>query len=122
MSFFNKSEDEDKTKSNASLPSTCNIAKDTLIKGNINTSDDLRIDGKIIGDVNCEKKLVMDSSGSIDGNVTAADADIKGRIEGKVVINGTLHLLETAFVKGIIQAKQLIVEDGAKYEGETKIG
>jgi cytoskeletal protein CcmA (bactofilin family) len=121
MSLFKGNEAKDKAIQDAAI-TLCNIAKDTIITGNLTTSEDLRIDGTIKGDVYCAKKLVMDSTGKIEGNVNAASADISGQIYGKVTIDGVLHLLETAFVNGTITAKQLNVDDGAKYQGETKIG
>ncbi len=121
MSLFKGNDVKDKATLDAAI-NLCNIAKDTKIIGNLTTTEDLRIDGTIIGDVTCAKKLVMDSTGNIEGNVQAASADISGHIHGKVTIDGVLHLLDTAYVKGTIIAKQLNVDDGAKYEGETKIG
>jgi cytoskeletal protein CcmA (bactofilin family) len=101
---------------------TCIIARGTSIEGKISTSENMRIDGTIKGDVLCEKRLVMDTEGFIKGNVKANAATIKGKVEGIILIEDTLHLLDSSYVKGSIKAKQLKVEEGAKYEGELKVG
>jgi cytoskeletal protein CcmA (bactofilin family) len=101
---------------------TCIIAKGTIIEGKITTSENIRIDGTIKGEVFCDKRLVMDASGLIEGNVHAGESTIKGRVVGTVTVANTLHLLESSFIKGNIKAKKLHVEEGAKYDGKCLIG
>lgn len=101
---------------------TCMIARGTLIEGKVNKSENMRIDGTIKGDVVCEKRLVMDTEGYIKGTVKANIAIIKGKIEGIVLIEDTLQLLDSSHIKGNITAKQLKVEEGAKYVGELNVG
>jgi cytoskeletal protein CcmA (bactofilin family) len=104
------------------LALTCVIAKGTVIEGKVITSENMRIDGTIRGEVTCDKRLVMDAGGFIKGSISAATAAIRGRIEGKVIIQETLHLLDSSHIKGEIKARQLKVEEGAKYEGQLNVG
>jgi cytoskeletal protein CcmA (bactofilin family) len=101
---------------------TCVIAKGTVIEGKITTSENIRIDGVIKGEVHCQKKLVMDAEGLIEGNIYAGESTIKGKVQGTVNVTNTLHLLESSFIKGDIKAKKLHVEEGAKYDGKCLIG
>ncbi len=101
---------------------TCVIAKGTVIEGKISTTENIRIDGTIKGIVRCEKKLVMDAGGLIEGDIFAGESTIKGRVQGTVNIDNTLHLLESSYIKGDIKAKKLHVEEGAKYDGKCLIG
>lgn len=101
---------------------TCIIARGTIIEGKITTSENMRIDGTVKGEVHCEKRLVMDAGGLIEGNVHAGESTIKGRVVGTVSVVNTLHLLESSFIKGDIKAKKLHVEEGAKYDGKCLIG
>ncbi len=100
----------------------CIIAKGTIITGKITVSENIRIDGKVVGDIFCAKKLVMDSEGVVEGNVFAGESTIKGTVVGTVTIENTLHLLETSYIKGDIKAKKLHVEEGARYDGKCLIG
>jgi cytoskeletal protein CcmA (bactofilin family) len=101
---------------------TCIIAKGTLIEGKITTSENMRIDGNIKGEVDCQKRLVMDAGGLVQGDVKAVNASIKGKVEGTIEVSETLHLLESSHIKGDIKARQLKVEEGAKYEGQLRVG
>jgi cytoskeletal protein CcmA (bactofilin family) len=101
---------------------TCVIAKGTIIEGKITSTENMRIDGKIKGHVQCDKRLVMDAGGVIEGDVHAGESTIQGKVVGTVTVNNTLHLLESSFIKGDIKAKKLHVEEGAKYDGKCLIG
>jgi cytoskeletal protein CcmA (bactofilin family) len=101
---------------------TCVISKDTMIKGSFTADQDVRMDGKVTGDVYCTKRLVMGETGYIEGKVKASDAIIMGKIEGEVIVKNNLHLKETAVIHGNITARQVTVEEGAQYNGECRIG
>lgn len=102
--------------------SSCVISKGTTIEGKFKTTEDLRLDGTIRGEIQSDKKIVMGETGRIEGIVTCNESAIKGRIEGEINVNGLLHLLSTAFIKGKIRAKKMIVDEGATYNGECLIG
>lgn len=101
---------------------TCVITKGTVIEGKFNCAENVRLDGTIIGDVRVEKRLVLGDTGKIEGNVWANHTVVQGYIQGIIHIADTLHLQNTARIKGTISAAKMIVDEGAKYEGECKIG
>ena len=124
--FNSKDKHETQNKSNSGTQNreaeSCIISQGTLIEGKFKTTEDLRLDGTIIGEVISDKRLVMGKSGKIDGIVNCQDSSIKGRIDGKLNVKGMLHLLSTAFIKGRIKAKKMVVDEGAAYNGECLIG
>jgi cytoskeletal protein CcmA (bactofilin family) len=101
---------------------TCLISPGTVIEGKFSSSENIRVDGLIKGEVKCSQRLVMGENGKIEGNVRTKDAVIMGTIEGEVYAEGTLHLKGAGLIRGIIQAKYMTVEEGARYVGECKIG
>lgn len=100
----------------------CIVAKGTKIEGNFKSSENVRLDGVIVGELRCDKKVVMGENGRIEGKLIAGDAFIKGTVDGEVAIMGTLHLQATAVINGDIAAKAITVEEGAQYNGNCKIG
>jgi len=100
----------------------CVIAKGTSIEGDLVAEENIRIDGNVIGDINCKKKLVMGPSGMISGKVNCNDSSIEGKIVGEIKVFGRLHLHSSANVEGKIVANKLIVDEGAGYSGECLIG
>ena len=119
-----KQEMQKQTNSGSQNPTSnsCVISQGTYIEGKFRTTEDLRLDGTIVGEVKSEKRLVMGKSGKIEGTVFCNESSIKGRIEGTLNVKGLLHLLSTAFIKGKIKAKKMVVDEGAAYNGECLIG
>ncbi len=100
----------------------CVIAKGTQIQGNIKASESIRLDGVLIGDVICDKKVVIGAKGRVEGKIKASDAFVMGEVQGEMIISGTLQLESTARVTGNLSAKNLIVDEGATMDGDFKIG
>ena len=57
----------DMAKNNISEAKPNTIVSGTVIKGEISTNGDFRIDGKLIGSINCKGKIVVGQSVSIEG-------------------------------------------------------
>lgn len=105
-----------------SSSANCVVAKGTKIEGNFRSPENIRMDGAIVGEVRCDKKLVMGEDSSVEGKVFAQDAVVMGKIKGDIVIAETLHLQNTAKIEGNITAKFMIVDEGAVFNGDCKIG
>ncbi len=52
------------------------VGSGTVITGDIKSKSDIRIDGILKGSVNTEGKLVVGSSGVVEGDVVCSNADI----------------------------------------------
>lgn len=107
---------------NGEKGTTCVVAKGTNIEGNFFSKENVRLDGFISGEVKCENRLVMGETGKIIGIIHTQDAVIMGKVEGQLFVRGTLHLKSTAKIQGIINAKFLVVDEGAQYIGECEVG
>ena len=105
-----------------SKSATCVVAKGTSIEGKFNAVEDVRLDGTVKGDVKCDKRMVMGATGKIEGSLHAHDAIIMGTVEGELIVKDTLHLKNTAIIKGDIKAKSMKVDEGAKYNGQCQVG
>jgi cytoskeletal protein CcmA (bactofilin family) len=98
------------------------IAEGTTIVGNIKCSKGVRLDGKIVGDIECDQRFVLGEKGEVEGTVVCNESVVSGKIDGQIRVKGLLHLLGSAFIKGKIMASKMIVDEGAKYNGECLIG
>jgi cytoskeletal protein CcmA (bactofilin family) len=111
-----------KTEKDQPLGETSVLALGTTIEGNISTTESIRLDGTVIGNVSCERRLVLGEGSRIVGDVKANEASVNGNIDGNVIVRGLLQLLKTGKIKGSIRAEELKVEQGASYEGTTSVG
>lgn len=98
------------------------IGKGTVLEGNIETAGNIRIEGRIIGNIKSKSKIALGNSCHVDGNISAQNADIEGTVKGKVEISDLLVLKATAAVHGDISTGKLVVEPGAVFNGSCKMG
>ena len=128
--FGNKSKQNPKTNktestssSNGTSPgTTCIIAPGTRIEGKFFTTEDIRLDGVIVGEVKCNKRVVMGETGKVEGNVETVDSSVRGNVVGEIKVSGTLHLHESAKIDGTIIARKMVVDSGASYSGDCRVG
>jgi len=111
------------SKNGSSNAATINlIGIGTSIDGEVKSDGDVRIDGKIRGMVISKAKIVIGSTGVVEGDVVCLNADISGKVEGKIDVEQLLFLKGTANINGDIQSAKLVVEAGAKFNGSCRMG
>jgi cytoskeletal protein CcmA (bactofilin family) len=93
------------------------LSAGTVLTGKIETESDFRLDGCVDGELFCKGKIVIGPKGSVKGNITTANAEIFGRVEGTVRAQERLVLKSSAEVKGDIFIQTLEIEPGAKLNG-----
>jgi len=94
------------------------IGNTTALTGEANFKGMLRVDGRFTGRVNSEKgTLIVSGGGQVDAEINVAIAKINGTINGNINTTERLELGRTARVIGNIQTPELIVEQGAIFEG-----
>ncbi len=102
--------------------STNNIGKGTVLEGNVETFGNIRIEGKVIGNIKSKSKVVLGQSSFVDGNILAQNAEIEGEVKGFLEVTELLVLKPTAVIHGEITTNKLIVESGATFNGGIKMG
>ncbi|MBN8649616.1 MAG: polymer-forming cytoskeletal protein [Caulobacterales bacterium] len=99
-------------------PSASVIASQTNINGSISANGDVSVDGNVNGDVSCAL-FSVGTNGTINGNVTAETATIRGRVNGNVTAR-TILLAGTGTIEGDLTHCVLIIEEGGVFEGRSK--
>lgn len=98
------------------------IGNGTVIEGEIKSNGDIRIDGTVIGSITSKSKVVIGSTGKIDGDIFCQNADVSGNVKGRVTITEMLFLKSTAHINGDIHTGKLVVEVGAAFTGNCNMG
>ncbi|RMF21025.1 MAG: polymer-forming cytoskeletal protein [Bacteroidetes bacterium] len=98
------------------------IAEGTELECKLKARENIRLDGRLLGDLQCEGRVVMGPKSFLRGTLHAREAVVMGRVEGKIQVEEALHLRETASVQGPIAARYLTVDEGAEFVGECSIG
>ena len=109
-----------KAKSNQSAPSIALnvISEETHLEGNLTSTSDFRIAGRVYGDLDIQGKLLLTSEAVIKGEIRVEQADISGTIRGEVIASEKVVLRGNAKLTGNIFTKVLVIEEGAYFQGE----
>ncbi len=98
------------------------IAKSAVLDGNLETAGNLRIEGKLSGNIRCKAKVAMGDSSYVEGNIVTQNAEIAGKIKGLLEVADLLILKSTAIIDGDIVAGKIMIETGAVFNGTCKMG
>jgi len=105
------------------LGKTINLfAEGTHIKGDIKTTNDIRIDGIVEGKVTSDAKVVIGPGGKVTGDIICQNADISGKVIGSLEVGEILFLKTTGEIEGDITTDKLVIEAGAKFNGLCSMG
>lgn len=94
------------------------IGADMVVKGNIEATEAIRVEGNVTGDVSSEGTLVIASTGKVAGNIKGNNIMIAGTIEGDLVSGGRTEVASTGKIIGNIRTKSLIVDENAVFQGQ----
>ena len=94
------------------------IGKGSVLEGKLTVNSNLRVDGKIIGDVKTTDSLVIGKQGEVEGEIIAKNAVVGGKVLGKINASGKVVLESNAIFKGEMKAARLVIDDGAVFDGQ----
>ena len=94
------------------------ISPDLKIIGDLKSSGDIQIDGRVEGDIN-SRLLTVGEQATVEGCIVADTVRISGTVLGQVKAK-TVHLDKKARVTGDITHETLTMEAGAFFEGQVR--
>ncbi|MBQ5856941.1 MAG: polymer-forming cytoskeletal protein [Bacteroidales bacterium] len=107
---------------NSESPARNIIGNGTVIKGEIESNGDIRIDGKVLGTLKSTGKIVLGQNGVVEGDISCKQADLSGYVKGKLMVDELTSMKSTAYFEGELSTKQLYIEIGAKFIGKCEMG
>lgn len=96
------------------------LSEGTQIIGDLQASNDIRIDGTIKGKIDTAGRLVIGQTAKVEGEVSSPSVDLLGTMEGNIVSTGTVSLRAKAVFTGTIKAAYIAIEAGAIFNGECQ--
>lgn len=98
------------------------ISKGVKIEGKLSCSGNIRLDGEVQGDISSQGVVIIGEFGKVNGQINADNITIGGKVTGTVKAKDKVVLEAKANLKGDITTKALMVEAGAVFNGNTKMG
>ncbi|MCQ2369841.1 MAG: polymer-forming cytoskeletal protein [Paludibacteraceae bacterium] len=98
------------------------IANGTIIKGDITTNGDIKIDGNLEGTIITKSKVIVGEKGVLKGTINASNIEIMGTVTGDMTAANAMTLKSTANVTGNIRTVTIVIEQNAQFNGNCKMG
>lgn len=102
-------------------PST-SVDAATVLEGTLRCKETLRIDGRVKGEVECEKSVLVGEGAKVDASIAADEIQVAGHIKGDITARRKITLQKTAIVTGDLTTPGIVIEEGAKLKGRIVIG
>ena len=129
MGMAEKSEtDRVETTPRAALPAvqtvtpSTSIDATTKISGKLRCGETIRIDGRIKGEIRCDKTVIVGQGAIVEATIQADAVEIAGDVTGDIVAKRKVTLESSARVTGNLSTPGIVIEEGAKLEGRIVIG
>jgi cytoskeletal protein CcmA (bactofilin family) len=98
------------------------ISQDLQIEGKIVGSGHVRIAGRFKGDVQVEGNVSLESGARLEGHVKANVVSVGGELIGNIENAKRVELLETGVINGDVKAGSLTVAAGSRMRGQVEFG
>ena len=100
------------------MEKTVNIGKSVIIKGELNGSEDLAIEGQVEGKIELRQNvLTIGPNGKIKAQVFAKSVVILGEVTGNVTASEKVEIRDNGSVDGDITAPRVAIAEGAHFRG-----
>src|SRR5882724_11658102 len=100
--------------------STVNIGKSVVIKGELNGSEDLTIEGQVEGTIQLrDHVLTIGANGRIKAQVFAKSVIVLGEVNGNVTASDKVDIRDNGSVDGDIVSPRVAIAEGAHFRGSV---
>lgn len=97
------------------------ISGGVIIEGKLTSNGNVRIDGRVNGDINANGSIIIGESGEVTGEINADIINLGGKVTGTVNAREKLVLEAKSILKGDLITKILVIEAGAYFEGKSSM-
>ncbi len=116
------------TVANTSVASRNVLNSDVSVVGILRFTDDLLVDGSVVGEITSDGELTVGSNATIQAGeqtkvaVRTRSAIIHGHVTGDVVVTDRVELSATAELVGDVTASKISIQEGAVFIGHCMVG
>jgi len=97
------------------------IGEGTVVEGNLKSEASIRIEGRILGDIECKGDVTIGQKGVAHSNIHARNVVIAGHVRGNVTAQQSLAIHSTGRLQGNISTQKLVISEGGVFMGNSKM-
>lgn len=97
------------------------IGERTTFEGTLKTEGAVRLLGTVQGEIESKGTIIVEEKARVTARLTGAQVTVAGTVDGQIYCEGRVEIRPTGHVTGEINAGALIVQEGAFFEGASKM-
>jgi len=97
------------------------VGEESSFEGRLTSKKSLTIYGNVKGTIECQGRVVIGESGSVEAGITANEVAVSGKIVGDVTAKSRLEITSSGVIQGDIKTARLLMEDGGKLDGHCEM-
>jgi cytoskeletal protein CcmA (bactofilin family) len=97
------------------------IGERTSFEGTFKSEGGVRVLGSIQGELETKGSVFIEEKAQVNARVSAGEVTVAGRVDGQIHCQGRVEIRSTGRVTGEIHTGALIVQEGAFFEGNSKM-
>ncbi len=98
------------------------ISAGVYIEGKVTSNGNVRIDGRLNGDMTAEGNVTVGEGGEVNGEIKAEVINVGGTVNGSLNAREKVVLEAKSNLKGDLITKILVIEAGAMFDGKSSMG
>ncbi len=95
------------------------VDSDITLVGEIVSEENVRVRGRVEGNIATSGSVVIEPKGSVVGDITAENLIVEGSLEGRVVVARKFELRPSGRMKGDIRASIVAIAEDAFLQGKV---
>ncbi|WP_084710660.1 bactofilin family protein [Ornithinibacillus californiensis] len=97
------------------------IGTETVIEGKITLPTSLRVDGRIIGEIECSGDVYIGKDAYVEPKIKAKNVVIAGEVNGDIETTEKIQIESKGKLTGSATSRGIIIDDGGIFNGNSVI-
>jgi cytoskeletal protein CcmA (bactofilin family) len=97
------------------------VARDLTVTGDLEAAGVIRVEGRVLGNVQAGDQVLLSEGAVIEGNVSTREAVIGGRVHGSIVASDRIEIQADAVVEGDLSTPRLLIQEGGRVNGGVRM-
>jgi cytoskeletal protein CcmA (bactofilin family) len=97
------------------------IGLNMTVNADIESSDDIKIDGNFRGSINTSGKVIISTTGEVDGDIKASEIEVSGKAEGDFEAVENFIITVGGSFRGSVKTRDITIMESAYFDGKCTI-
>jgi cytoskeletal protein CcmA (bactofilin family) len=97
------------------------IGLNLTVNADIESSDDIKIDGNFTGSINTSGKVIISKTAEVKGDIKASDIEVSGKAEGDFEAMDNFVITVGGSFRGSVKTRDITIMESAFFDGKCTI-